>query len=184
MYNTYYIHVCAYIPESLHKFIDTQDHNCDWAWAGASDWVSLSLNRYIPSKCMLVLLCCICSFSIDVVFYLDFPIHFCFIHNLPCLQLQQVHWIPRLVPLLIPVHHSLLQLHPQHSLLVLTWAITRHGRHCLPQKVSMHHRHVVTGLWSCSISVAPGERKAGEGEGGQEEQTKGHLCGQYECLCG
>ena len=52
--------------ESLHKFIDTQDHNCDWAWAGASNWVSLSLNRSIPSKCMLVLLCCICSFSINV----------------------------------------------------------------------------------------------------------------------
>ena len=46
----------------------------------------------------------------------------------------------------------------------------------------MHHQHVVAGLRSCSISVAPGEREAGEGKGGQEQQTEGHLCGQL-CVC-
>ena len=64
---------------------------------------------------------------------------------------------------------------PHHSQLVWTWAATFHGRHCLPQKVSMHHLHVVAGFWSCSTSVAQWDRKAGEGEENQEEQVDSHL---------
>ena len=66
---------------------------------------------------------------------------------------------------------------PHHSQLVLTWAATSHGRHYLPQKVSMHYQHVVAGFWSCSISVAQWDREGGEGEENQEEQADSHLGG-------
>ena len=69
---------------------------------------------------------------------------------------------------------------PHHPQLVLTWAATSSRRHNLPPKISMHHQHVVAGLWSCTTSVALGEWEPGDGEGGQEEQTGPHF---HCCQC-
>ena len=62
----------------------------------------------------------------------------------------------------------------------LIWACvaTFHGRHNLPIETSMHHQHVVAGLWSCSIPVAQREREVSEGKRSQEDQVEVHLCGR------
>ena len=73
-----------------------------------------------------------------------------------------------------------------HTQLIWACVATFCGRHNIPQKISMHHQHVVAGLWSCSISVAQRERKVGEGEGGQEDHTEGHLVLSMSiqlCMC-
>ena len=77
---------------------------------------------------------------------------------------------------------------PYHTQVVLTWVTTFRGRHNPPQKIGMHHQHVVAGLWSCSIPIAQREREVGEGERGQEDQAEVHLCGRsvsvllYACV--
>ena len=73
-----------------------------------------------------------------------------------------------------------------HSQLIWTRVAAFTGRHSFSYKVGMHHQHVVTGLWSCSISVAQRDRKVGEDEGGQEEYTEGHLVFSMSiqlCMC-
>ena len=67
------------------------------------------------------------------------------------------------------IHYSL------HSQLIWTCVATFRGRHNLPQKIGMHHQHVVAGLRSCSIPIAQREREAGEGERSQEECAELHL---------